>query len=59
MKKCKDQYGVCLWFGPEEDCERLNGHPICPECGSDVVDMVMIPRMERIERRCTYPRVGE
>jgi hypothetical protein len=44
MKRCAGNFDnvlpePCLWFGPESECEIWSGTPLCPVCGSDVVEM--------------------
>jgi len=52
--RCLENYGECGWEGYEEECETLNGNPICAKCGSDVEAEDEYPRiaemMERMER---------
>jgi len=40
--RCRGDFdieGVCGWEGRESDCERLNGEPICPWCGSAIEEV--------------------
>jgi hypothetical protein len=46
MMRCAGDYNsgcwpdlICHWSGPIDECETLNGEPICPICGSSVEEV--------------------
>lgn len=58
MLKCSGDYDIettCGWFGGDEECLKLNGHPICPDCGGNVEPMGEIPKLRLIKTQVRLP----